>query len=66
MDQPLPERTTKDTNFALGDSDQNDNNSTSKMKNKNPIATWSYCANCSKVVTPLNYLTEETWKLSFG
>jgi len=31
-----------------------------------PIATWTYCKNCKKVVTPLVYISESTWKLSFG
>lgn len=31
-----------------------------------PIATWTYCKNCAKVVTPLVWLSENTWKFSFG
>ena len=31
-----------------------------------PIATWTYCNNCGKVVTPLVYISDDTWKLSFG
>ena len=31
-----------------------------------PIATWTYCNHCQKVVTPLNFIREETWKFSFG
>ena len=31
-----------------------------------PIATWSYCRNCRKVVTPLVFISENTWKFSFG
>lgn len=31
-----------------------------------PIATWTYCNNCAKVVTPLVYISEDTWKFSFG
>jgi len=31
-----------------------------------PIATWSYCNNCKKVVTPLVYISESTWSYSFG
>jgi 1-phosphatidylinositol-3-phosphate 5-kinase len=31
-----------------------------------PIATWTYCKNCSKVVTPLVFISENTWKYSFG
>jgi hypothetical protein len=31
-----------------------------------PIACWTYCKNCEKVVTPLVYISESTWKFSFG
>jgi Phosphatidylinositol-4-phosphate 5-Kinase len=31
-----------------------------------PIATWTYCQNCRKVVTPLTYISDLTWKFSFG
>jgi 1-phosphatidylinositol-3-phosphate 5-kinase len=31
-----------------------------------PIATWTYCSNCKKVVSPLTYLSDTTWKYSFG
>lgn len=31
-----------------------------------PIATWTYCSNCKAVVSPLTYLSDTTWKYSFG
>mmetsp|Transcript_59378 Transcript_59378/g.145265 ORF Transcript_59378/g.145265 Transcript_59378/m.145265 type:complete len:2104 (+) Transcript_59378:138-6449(+) len=31
-----------------------------------PIATWTYCKSCRKVVTPLVWISEDTWKYSFG
>ena len=31
-----------------------------------PIATWTYCNNCGKVVTPLVFISDDTWKYSFG
>ena len=31
-----------------------------------PIATWTYCLNCKKVVTPLVFISDNTWKFSFG
>ena len=31
-----------------------------------PIATWTYCRNCDRVVTPLVFISEDTWKFSFG
>jgi 1-phosphatidylinositol-3-phosphate 5-kinase len=36
------------------------------MTTDSPIATWTYCKNCAKVVTPLVYISENTWKYSFG
>jgi Phosphatidylinositol-4-phosphate 5-Kinase len=31
-----------------------------------PIATWTYCQQCRKVVTPLTFISDSTWKFSFG
>ena len=31
-----------------------------------PVATWTYCTTCQKVVTPLVYISSDTWKFSFG
>jgi Phosphatidylinositol-4-phosphate 5-Kinase len=31
-----------------------------------PIATWTYCQHCRKVVTPLTFISDLTWKFSFG
>ena len=44
-------------------------NDKSKVHNEGddaPIATWTYCLHCQKVVTPLVYLSDDTWKFSFG
>ena len=30
------------------------------------IAMWSYCHKCRKVVTPLVYICDDTWRFSFG
>lgn len=30
------------------------------------ITMWSYCKHCSRVVTPLVVMDEDTWKLSFA
>ena len=35
-------------------------------KDKDNYATWTYCMNCRKVVTPLTYISDETWRYSFG
>ena len=31
-----------------------------------PIATWTFCQNCRQVVTPMTFISENTWKFSFG
>ena len=31
-----------------------------------PIATWTYCKKCGTVVTPLTFLSKQTWQWSFG
>lgn len=31
-----------------------------------PIATWTFCQRCQKIVTPLTYISDLTWKFSFG
>ena len=30
------------------------------------IATWTYCKECARIVTPINWLSENTWRYSFG
>ena len=62
MDGPLPPgpNGSKDTSSSAEETDKN-----GKPVDK-PIATWTYCTHCSKVVTPLNFISEDTWKLSFG
>lgn len=63
MDEPLPPAPFDSTRKR---------NSTSRLDDgleeveDSPIATWTYCKNCCKVVTPLVYISEKTWKYSFG
>lgn len=62
VDNPLPPPPSEDKRKAEGgieldgDSDVTDQ----------PIATWTFCKQCNKVVTPLVYISENTWKFSFG
>jgi TCP-1/cpn60 chaperonin family/Phosphatidylinositol-4-phosphate 5-Kinase len=63
MEDALPSATSE-TNKAASDSKQNDDDS--EDHEDTPIATWTYCKQCSKVVTPLVWLSENTWKYSFG
>lgn len=51
MDEPIPDSPTKNGRKASGE---------------DSIATWTYCENCKKVVTPLTFLSEQSWKFSFG
>ncbi|KAL3915868.1 MAG: hypothetical protein SGILL_005444, partial [Bacillariaceae sp.] len=53
---------------GVGTSGSNENKSDddSAEQEDTPIATWSYCKQCGKVVTPLKWLSENTWKYSFG
>ena len=44
----------------------NKNDDDSEELDDSPIATWTYCNDCSEVVTPLTWLSENTWKYSFG
>jgi hypothetical protein len=63
MDDPLPPapmQSNKNTDSSKNADDESDE------LDDTPIATWTYCKNCGKVVTPLNWLSENTWKFSFG
>lgn len=57
MDEPLPP--------ASGFDNYDSDDGTGEVRDR-PIATWTYCKNCEKVVTPLVYISENTWKYSFG
>jgi len=63
MDGPLPPPPSEAKRNGVDSSDEGaaDNDDTDS-----PIATWTYCKNCAKVVTPLVYISENTWKFSFG
>ena len=63
MDDPLPAGPNASTDATSAPSEETDKNGKPIDK---PIATWTYCTHCSKVVTPLNFISEDTWKLSFG
>ena len=62
MDEPLPPapiESNRNSDSKLIDDD-------SEELDDSPIATWTYCNECGKVVTPLTWLSENTWKYSFG
>jgi Phosphatidylinositol-4-phosphate 5-Kinase len=62
MDEQLPSSPTEPPrdNADVVDNDDDDE------QVDRPIATWTYCQNCEKVVTPIVYISENTWKWSFG
>eukprot|EP00980_Cylindrotheca_fusiformis_P007582 scaffold1580_cov116-Cylindrotheca_fusiformis.AAC.17 len=63
MDEPLPPSQFDGTRKRSGTA-QNDEGL--DEVEDSPIATWTYCKNCCKVVTPLVYISEKSWKYSFG
>ena len=64
MDNPIPKSNLK--------SQQNEADQSAGPKQENekdidgPIATWTYCTHCKIVVTPLVFLSKQTWQWSFG
>jgi hypothetical protein len=63
MDGPLPPPPSDGTRKIDDSAKQSDDDN---EEADSPIATWSYCKHCAKVVTPLVYISENTWKFSFG
>jgi hypothetical protein len=63
MEEPLPPAPFDSTRKRTGTSHHDDG---LEEVEDSPIATWTYCKNCCKVVTPLVYISENTWKYSFG
>jgi hypothetical protein len=58
MDNPIP---TSDLQKQ-----QKDLDSASSPLDYEPIATWTFCTKCNQVVTPLVFLSKQTWQWSFG
>ena len=56
MDNPIPSCSLQNK--------QNDRDSVSM--DYEPIATWTFCTKCNQVVTPLVFLSKQTWQWSFG
>lgn len=54
MDEPLQEDTSEKKN------DDSDTLSEEDLIDK-PIATWTYCMHCKKVVAPLTFISDNTW-----
>lgn len=64
MDGPLPPAPVDGTRKA-DDNNKSDDEDGEEIEDS-PIATWTFCKHCNKVVTPLVYISENTWKYSFG
>jgi hypothetical protein len=58
MDNPIPTSSLQ--------KQQKDLDSASPPMDYEPIATWTFCTKCNKVVTPLVFLSKQTWQWSFG
>lgn len=59
MEKPLEDDDTKDGREDEAKSQDDD-------ALDKPIATWSYCHKCDRIVSPLTYVSDHTWKFSFG
>lgn len=66
MDGPLPPPPTSASLNGDGPSKEGKEDDGDDDDADSPIATWTYCKVCSKVITPLVYISENTWKFSFG
>mmetsp|Transcript_29853 Transcript_29853/g.50945 ORF Transcript_29853/g.50945 Transcript_29853/m.50945 type:complete len:2213 (+) Transcript_29853:89-6727(+) len=55
MDNPIPTSALKQQQEDIDSSESDE-----------PIATWTYCTKCGIVVTPLIFLSKQTWQWSFG
>lgn len=67
MDNPIP------TSSLKKQRDDRDTSSTAKHEKPSedkdadgPIATWTFCTKCEIVVTPLQFISKQTWQWSFG
>lgn len=65
MEGPLPPAPS-DGSKKINDAQSDDEDEEKNDDSDSPIATWTYCKNCGKVVTPLVYISQHTWKFSFG
>jgi 1-phosphatidylinositol-3-phosphate 5-kinase len=63
MDDPLPPAPLDGSRKVDGSNKDEDDEDSAE---DSPIATWTYCKNCGKIVTPLVYISDNTWKYSFG
>jgi 1-phosphatidylinositol-3-phosphate 5-kinase len=65
MEEPLS-CSPSDTKGASKDDDPGSEAEEDDDELDKPIATWTYCNSCKEVVTPLIFISENTWKFSFG
>ena len=66
MEEELPPAPHQDKADANSDSDVQDQTDEEGVEPDRPIATWTYCRKCQKLVAPLTYISERTWRFSFG
>lgn len=63
MDEPLPANPAHTSRRSDSNNDGEDEGDDIEDP---PIATWTSCKNCAKVVTAPTFISEKTWKYSFG
>lgn len=52
--------------FKMDTTSDQGNNEGEKSREGTRMRMWSYCKKCQRVVTPVQSMSEDTWKLSFG
>lgn len=63
MDNPIPTSSLKKRDGTEATKKQE---KSSDDKGDDPIATWTFCTRCQIVVTPLQFISKQTWQWSFG
>lgn len=66
MDYPLPPPSLENSNVKVMKCKPCTTNSTDSKSSTSPIATWTFCNICRKVVTPLVYISNDVNQYSFG
>lgn len=64
MDNPIPTSSLKKRDGS--DATSNKQEKSTDDKDDDPIATWTFCTKCQIVVTPLQFISKQTWQWSFG
>lgn len=66
MDNPIPTSSLKKQQNETESLSTKQEKTPEEAEEEDPIATWTYCTKCEQVVTPLNFISKQTWQWSFG